>query len=358
MPLSERLTILIPTWNAARHLDLVLDYYRGLGIAPTLLVDSKTSDGTLNLAQTYGCPTIIADNPTTRAQYIIETGARAISTDWALRMDDDEVPSGGMITYINAVLGGLAPESIVGFPRHQCAIREGRLLTSTKHTSHEHRQWRLFQPSVVRYTERGHTPGYEVPESSRLPAPDYAAMLHFDWVVHSPQERAQKIMRYDSHTPNHGSFWRDYYLADTLDDFESGLVPVDFPETAILTTGLYLRFAKHGRSQTMTSAQSTTHDLLDVTNIHSADRLQDHDPTFFASKGTTSEGLSGVNVRFIRINQMPAWLRNVLVTLLVAAVTIYATLWVADHAPPNMIWLAFLPPVLIPMLALIPRWWS
>ena len=44
---------------------------------------------------------------------------------------------------------------------------------------------------------------------------------------------------------------------------------------------------------------------------------------------------------------MPAWLRNVLVTILVAAVTVYATLWVADHAPPNMIWLAFLPPVLV-----------
>jgi hypothetical protein len=238
------LTIFIPTWNAARHLDLILAYYAGIGIAPTLVIDSKTNDATPNLAQQFGCPTIIVQNPTNRAQYIIETGARALATPWALRMDDDEAPSRGMLNYIVGIVGGLKPESIVGFPRHQCSVRDGKLLTSTKHKSHEHRQWRLFHPASMHYTERGHTPGFEVPENHRMPAPDCAAMLHFDWVVRSPEERAAKVARYDAHTPNHGSAWRDYYLADTLEDFEGQLALIHLPEFANLTAAFELRFGR------------------------------------------------------------------------------------------------------------------
>ena len=76
---------------------------------------------------------------------------------------------------------------------------------------------------------------------ARRLAPDDAAMLHFDWVVHTPEERARKIARYDAHTPNHGSAWRNYYLADTLEGFEASLEPIDLPEFANLTAALQLR---------------------------------------------------------------------------------------------------------------------
>jgi glycosyltransferase involved in cell wall biosynthesis len=236
----ENLTVFIPTWNAARHLGLTLDYYAQFGIAPTLVVDNKTDDNTLEVGRIFGCRTIVSHNPTMRSQYLIEKGARAISTPWALRMDDDELPTRTMLNFVAELIDkdNLAPETIVGFPRFQCFIHEEKLFASTRHTSLEHRQWRLFRPEVVQYTERGHTPGFEVPEQHRLPAPDLAAMLHFDWVVRTAEERTQKIARYDAHTRDHGSVWRDYYLADTLAGFEAELAPLNLPECDNFVTAL------------------------------------------------------------------------------------------------------------------------
>lgn len=241
---SRAFSILIPTWNGARRLEIVLRYYAEINITPSLIIDNKTEDRTTEVARKYHCPYVVSPNPTYRAQHIIAQGARALSSSWALRMDDDEVPTHGMMNYIEQLMRApeLTSDTVVGFPRFQCTIRNRAIVTSTRHTSVEHRQWRLFRPDSVRFTDRGHTPGFEVAGMRQLPAPDVAAMLHFDWVVRTPEERLEKIRRYDAHTANHGSQWSDYYLADTLQGFESELAPFDAPELRKFATELAREF--------------------------------------------------------------------------------------------------------------------
>ncbi len=241
---SDKFSIIVPTWNAASHLDIVLSYYNDLGLSPLLIVDSKTADATLEIAGRFLCSTLVADNPTSRSQFIVKAGAEAVTTPWVLRLDDDELPSRTMLNYISEIVESLDQDAIVGFVRHQCAIRNGRLYSSLKHTGHFHRQWRLFQPRRVEYVQTAHTPGYATPLERRMEAPDSADMVHLDWIVKTPEERNSKIIRYDDHTKNSGSEWRNFYLADIIDkDFNKQLIELKTTGFEGLAFKLDARFA-------------------------------------------------------------------------------------------------------------------
>jgi hypothetical protein len=70
---------------------------------------------------------------------------------------------------------------------------------------------------------RGHTAGFDCNEGEELVAPTASFMIHLDWVVHSREERLNKLVRYDAHTAEHGMAFRDYYLADESPDFHGDL---------------------------------------------------------------------------------------------------------------------------------------
>jgi hypothetical protein len=73
-------------------------------------------------------------------------------------------------------------------------------------------------------------------------------MVHLDWIVHTPEERDQKLARYDEHTPNSGSNWREYYLADCLDPaFESHIEPLPIAGFEQLEKDLTIRYEQTTR---------------------------------------------------------------------------------------------------------------
>lgn len=200
MDYSKNFTILMPVWNAGNYLDIILKHYAQFDIRPTIIFDTKANDNSETIIRRFRCPIIPADNPTFRSQYIVERGAREVSTSWALRMDDDEVPLKGQLDYIASSVKALPDDAIIGFVRHQCAIRSGILCTSQKHTGTIHRQFRLFQPSHATFTLQDHSTGYTVPEEQRLTAPNSAAMIHLDWTVHSLREREKNRKVRCAHT--------------------------------------------------------------------------------------------------------------------------------------------------------------
>jgi hypothetical protein len=249
MHYSERFTIIIPVWNSGAYLDIILRHYARLGIKPFLIIDAKTNDNTYAIASQFGCQTYVVENPTKRSQHLIEPGASQVKTPWALKMDDDELPNRGLLDHIMLATPTLPPAATVGFLRFQCALRGRRLWASTVHTAEFHRQFRLFQPTYAEYTKQGHSPGFLTPVENRVPAPNDAAMVHLDWIVHTSSEREEKIARYDAHSPNSGTSWREYYLADRLDgDFQSHLEPLPVEGFNQLAKELHQRFERGNES--------------------------------------------------------------------------------------------------------------
>src|SRR3954451_24847047 len=94
--LPADLTVVIPTRNSARYLHIVLQFYRQHYIPVTVLVDSRTTDGTFAIAEQL-CNKVVTIN--TRGALVLEDFLGAIcehcETRWVLRIDDDELPSWG-----------------------------------------------------------------------------------------------------------------------------------------------------------------------------------------------------------------------------------------------------------------------
>ena len=225
----------MPAFNAARHLDVTLAYYAEIGARVSVFVDTKSTDDTLSVAQRAGCDVQEIDNPSTRVGAILETMSRRLGTRWVLRIDDDELPSRRLIDYAISIAEGTSIAESIAFHRCECTINSaGEILYHRTHTSGAHRQIRLYRPEGLAFSGTGHTAGFEEHNLMQQAAPRDALMIHLDWVVHSPAERASKMARYDAHTPGHGSMWRHFYLADQSLDFAAQLaaLPCDDFRTA------------------------------------------------------------------------------------------------------------------------------
>ena len=215
--------IIIPTINSAHYIDLILSYYQKINLPVTVFVDSKTTDETASIAARYTREVVPFVNPATRVGEMIEGMSRHCRSRWVLRIDDDELPSTRMLEFVRRVIKR-DKYSVVGFDRYETVFNlNGEPFCSVKHDPITHRQWRLYQPDKVRFHGRGHTEGFDLNDDRRLVAPAPSFMIHLNWVVHSPAQRLEKIVRYEVHTPGHGMPFRNYYLADQSPDFHKDL---------------------------------------------------------------------------------------------------------------------------------------
>jgi len=234
--------IIIPTINSAHYIDLILSYYRQIDIPVTVFVDSKTTDETASIAARHAQEVIPFLNPAARVGEMIEGISRHCGSRWVLRIDDDELPSIGMLGFVRDFI--LRDERrVVGFDRYQSVFNlNGEPFYSIKHDPITHRQWRLYRPDQVTFHGRGHTAGFDFDDKQKLVAPTTSFMIHLDWVLHSRAERLRKLARYDAHTAGHGVPFREYYLADESPDFHSDLRALTAPEFHRIGRQLVRRF--------------------------------------------------------------------------------------------------------------------
>ena len=230
------LGVIVPTINSESYIDIILGHYAALGVRPIVFVDGKTTDRTLDIVRGLGFTAHEVANPTWRIGHAIERISHRAGTRWVLRIDDDELPNRKMIDAAIRYAKADA-EGVVGFDRFSCAVgANGKLYYHDGHDARTHNQRRLYCPHRLSFVTRGHSPGFEIDQNDTIvEAPEDEFMIHLDWVVHDIELRTKKIERYDAHTAEHGSVWRDYYLADALPDFSSHLLPLpgrDFSEAA------------------------------------------------------------------------------------------------------------------------------
>jgi glycosyltransferase involved in cell wall biosynthesis len=223
------LSIVVPTINSARYIDIMLRYYCENGIGVEVFVDSKSVDSTLEIVRAY-YPARSIGNESTRVGEIIEAMSIAAGSRWVLRLDDDELPSREMLAFVADAIAKDDADAY-SFARHQCAVSQsGEMLRSTAISALDHKQYRLYQVKKVRYISAGHTSGFLHEGLRLIDAPVDSCMIHLDWAVHSFDERQSKVRRYDAHTPGHGSAWESYYLFETDPALRRSFEPLILPE--------------------------------------------------------------------------------------------------------------------------------
>lgn len=105
LPPIENLSVVIPTLNSGRHIDLILDFYRGVLKTPVIVfVDQKTDDQTARIAKLSGVEVVPLSNESTRVTEAVQTFSESCRTDWILRLDDDEVPTLAMMAFVRQAI--------------------------------------------------------------------------------------------------------------------------------------------------------------------------------------------------------------------------------------------------------------
>jgi glycosyltransferase involved in cell wall biosynthesis len=231
--LGDDLTVIIPTMNSGKYIDIILRFYEDHGIPVTVFVDDRSVDDTLAIVKRAGTKAVLISNPAPPfVESLIEPMSRLCLTKWLLRLDDDELPTLAMMEFIRDSLRE-SDLLVQGFHRHECAVScNGRLLSHSQVSPYEHRQWRFYQTDKVRFAAKLHTPGFEWEGMGGDGAPPEVPMIHLDWALHSYEERRRKVKRYEAHCgtdrPSTGAYL--YYLYEDQPWSKDCFQNLDYPE--------------------------------------------------------------------------------------------------------------------------------
>ncbi len=219
--IPNSVTLVVPTINSASWIGEIFHFYREVGVDPLFAIDTRSSDGTEKVLADLGARLATVASPSRRVESLLPAIAASSPTEWLLRLDDDELPSGALLRWLGEVDLD-APVDVYGFPRCQLVLDEKQRLMRSRFISFGpaaefDRQWRMFRRDRAVYSDQLHSPGLVI--QSGAGAPDDALILHFDWIIRSYEERLSKFARYRDQSGNaalrarHYGIWEDIPLA-------------------------------------------------------------------------------------------------------------------------------------------------
>jgi len=198
-------TVII-TKDSHKTIDIVLTFWRSLGIDPLVLVDDASAQNTFEVLRRISARHVPVTNNARffkRGEQLVQRLREFTNAPWILRLDDDELPNVRMIEWVRKVLDEPITNWSVGFERRQVTFRKGRLhyaagepVITTWKDDYFDIQWRLFQPDLVKYTDEIHTPGYF--NENWILAPKGCYITHFEWITQSYAQRKVKMARYEA----------------------------------------------------------------------------------------------------------------------------------------------------------------
>jgi hypothetical protein len=236
------LRFVVVTKNSARWFGIILDGYQAAGINPFVILDDTSSDGTEQLLHKWGIEYVRERAEFPRVEALIERIPTRVHSRWVVRLDDDELPSRGLCNWITARLGSLS-FNVVGFQRRSIKFGVTGSCEYSRHPLIVSRfgvldaQWRMFKPDQMRFTQEIHTPGFLVPKGSPI-APHKAYIVHFDWLVRTPNERRLQIESYDRQVAKAGSRFKDIKVWEDSDVADHHFHPMETSEFDALAAKL------------------------------------------------------------------------------------------------------------------------
>jgi len=216
--------VVICTRDSDRWIEPFLNAYRGLGLEPLYICDSRSQDCTRAVLESMSAEAIEFHPYGDYAEAgMIEFAARQAGTHWVLRLDDDEFPSKALVHWLSTE-GVRSPMQALNCSRRDVFRRRGRYVYSrhaNRYSKIETPDYlaphiRFFKPDRVKYNNLLHSPGFARPVIEGL-APEQAFFVHCNCLVHSPNERLDKLRRYEQIQPNSAWKYADEYLPEIFD---------------------------------------------------------------------------------------------------------------------------------------------
>jgi len=219
--LYKNFKIIIPTRDSSKWLHIIIDYYRRHNIDPLFIVDTRTIDNTRNIIARADLKYL---EFTPRGDFpeagMIQFGAENASTEWVIRIDDDELPSINLLNWVEQI-GSRSRNQCWFISRKELFRRGDDVFYSRSIGKYPipnfqnklHPMARLFHIHRVKFQEELHTSGFEELNLFNF-APDDCFIIHLNCLIHTMLVRLNKIKFYEKLKP--GSTWQlsDEYLPE------------------------------------------------------------------------------------------------------------------------------------------------
>ena len=197
-------TLVVPTINSATWLEHVIEFYAGLGLEVLFAVDARTSDATRAVLDAGNARHVEVSGEHARVESLIPDILAKVDTRWILRIDDDELPTPALLNFVCGAVDQ-SSEFVWEFPVANLRYEPGkRELQYSQFLSFYafadgarlHRQARLFSRDGIKVEDVLHSSGYAAADART--APSEALIFHFNWVLRSRSERAEKLRSYEA----------------------------------------------------------------------------------------------------------------------------------------------------------------
>jgi hypothetical protein len=218
------LSLCLVTKNSAAFVHGLLAEARAYADEIVVAVDAASTDATEEICARYADKLFRVDVPGPSLEGVLAWLNRQCSGDWILRLDDDELPSAGLVQALPALLEDR--EMTHYWLRRRWLTDTQPLTWIAQHPWWPDWQLRLFRnlPSLVRVPGELHT-SYVVPGSGRH-VPN-GAIYHLDLIYHSYEERLAKARRYELSRPERPL--DEYYLVAAGHGLPTRAAPADDP---------------------------------------------------------------------------------------------------------------------------------
>jgi hypothetical protein len=175
-------TLAVRATNCEKRLRAVIDFYREDGLCPIVIVDRRAPEAVREMLFESATEYIQLYEDDGGEDAVLAEIASRIGTPWVLLLEDDELPTPGLLDFVDEAL--LYPDPLVwGFPR-------ARLRYDEATGDLQYSQFVLFEPGAKGNVDwRLFTTAGLLARDQRRIAHRHAVILDFAWICRSLSER-------------------------------------------------------------------------------------------------------------------------------------------------------------------------
>jgi hypothetical protein len=240
--MGERFSLVVPTRDGAPHSLIIAEEYRRLGIEVRYFVDSRSSPRYVkDVLRTIESATRLPIGwGASYVEGILPKIAAVSRAKRIFRLDDDEFPSRALLTWLRDVAAA-TDKPVIAVPRRALAVIGSTTVFAERipNLSPQDIQFRGCTVGSVKFRKDIHTAGFSFKESDILYAPSECPIYHFDWVVRSREQRADKLKFYEKIKPGTFESHKYQYLYEDFDPALYEFSPLNDPDISALALRLH-----------------------------------------------------------------------------------------------------------------------
>jgi hypothetical protein len=199
---------------------IAYDYYKRLGIAIKVFLDDRTSGTSKTYLTRRGIPFQCVANPKDYVEPLYEKVAALVDTEWLMIVTNDELLNMHSLVETSLRVHFDKDKDCFAIPRSWILVRDGVPYIGRADFIGDDHQWRLVRHDAVRFHDKIHTPGFDLPDRTGL-FMDRSRLYHFDWLVRSKENRKSKLDVYEAKLPGARDRYIKWYLPeDFIDDYD------------------------------------------------------------------------------------------------------------------------------------------